>query len=323
MIEDVEIRRCCCSGWKRKSSDQKNKRKERKNKRHDVSWVDQSPIQFVPLRKSVWTMQLLEIWNDASSPVGTGSGRPSWGRQTSSISRHTHTPAETHFTLLILDRNSFFRHQSIKGRLNFLCYCPAAHETSSCVSSGHHASRVATQTSFRLRLPHWFPVIQYIWHASSEQRNSYSEPSKSLNTTRRSDHTYQPGRMWLTRLNRCGWGDLEGKNILTLQLPECVNFSYKPRECSDKKKNHKKNQFNRFLVPLKRPWHLLIHSWQHVLMGFFISAANQSCNSKLITFKASCVCLMLILSFPMSSHYFWLAVPTLLSAKSSAVIQKL
>lgn len=35
--------------------------------------------------------RLLKIWNDDSDPVGTGTQRPSWAPQTSSVSTHIHT----------------------------------------------------------------------------------------------------------------------------------------------------------------------------------------------------------------------------------------
>ncbi len=42
---------------------------------------------------------------------------------------------------------------------------------------------MSTQTTFCLRVWHWFPVIQCIWHASSGQLDTYSKLSKSLNVT--------------------------------------------------------------------------------------------------------------------------------------------
>lgn len=100
----------------------------RPEKTHDVSWVEQSPFQFLPLRKSARKQRLLEIWNNDSGPVGTGTRRPSSGPQTSSISSHTyplrHTPSYSSLFVIEFFFFFFLRHQSINGRGNFCdCFC--------------------------------------------------------------------------------------------------------------------------------------------------------------------------------------------------------
>lgn len=56
-------------------------------------------------------------------------------------------------------------------------------ETNSSVSPGCCTGLMSTQTTFCLWVPHWFPVRQCIWHASSGQQDTYSKLSKSLNIT--------------------------------------------------------------------------------------------------------------------------------------------
>lgn len=103
-----------CKGIKKKKSHQQ----EEMGKTYDVSWVEKSPFQFAPLRKSPEMRQLLEIWNDDSGPVGTGTQRPFSGLRKQSVITWTHSRPNSYVLLIEI----VFRHESIDGRGN-LCDC--------------------------------------------------------------------------------------------------------------------------------------------------------------------------------------------------------